>query len=296
MEPLLPNNLFSNLPQMIGMVGQGPSLLLFLLVALREKPVTRWRACWTKSHVPHWNSSESVWESRALTGNNRWTDRLVLYTDSLHLTASPGHSRLFPTHRAVFKITGSCPTLFDPTRLLCPWDFLHKNTRVGCHLLLLGNFPTQGLSPYLLHLLHYKWILYHWDMQEALPTHYFTLFCFPQATHSPKYICHDWIQLTALAKPTRYLACLTSAKQWKSDPAISQVTSSPAGWTKVGPATGSLRAGDFSHYLRGPRDMSAANLFLLRPLRLKEECPQNTYQGVGSADQTKVTRVSSEIK
>ena len=42
--------------------------------------------------------------------------------------------------------------------------------------------------------------------------------------------------------------------------------------------------------------MSAANLFLLGPLQLKEECPQNADQGVGSADQTKVTRVSSEIK
>ena len=83
-------------------------------------------------------------------------------------------------------------------------------------------------------------------MRDALPTHYFTLFCFPQATHSQKYICHDSIQLTALAKPTRYLACMTNTKQCKSDPAISHVTSSPAGWAKAGPATGALRAGDFT--------------------------------------------------
>ena len=26
----------------------------------------------------------------------------------------------------------------------CPWDFLGKNTGVGCHFLFQGIFPTQG--------------------------------------------------------------------------------------------------------------------------------------------------------
>ena len=30
------------------------------------------------------------------------------------------------------------------TRHLCPWDFPDKSTRVGCHFLLQGIFPTQG--------------------------------------------------------------------------------------------------------------------------------------------------------
>ena len=39
------------------------------------------------------------------------------------------------------KSLQSCPTLCDPhrrqpTRLLCPWDSLDKNTGVGCHFLL----------------------------------------------------------------------------------------------------------------------------------------------------------------
>ena len=42
----------------------------------------------------------------------------------------------------------------QPTRLLCPWDSPGKNTRVGCHSLHQGIFPTQGLNPHLLHLLH----------------------------------------------------------------------------------------------------------------------------------------------
>ena len=37
------------------------------------------------------------------------------------------------------------------TRLLCPWDFPGKNTRVGCHFLLQGIFLTQGSNPCLLH-------------------------------------------------------------------------------------------------------------------------------------------------
>ena len=53
-------------------------------------------------------------------------------------------------------VTKSCPALLQPhglqpTRLLCPWDFPGKNTGVGCHFLLQGIFPTQGLNPCLLH-------------------------------------------------------------------------------------------------------------------------------------------------
>ena len=33
------------------------------------------------------------------------------------------------------------------TRLLCPWDFLGKNTGVGSHFLLQGIFLTQGSNP-----------------------------------------------------------------------------------------------------------------------------------------------------
>ena len=35
----------------------------------------------------------------------------------------------------------------NSTKLLCPWDFQGKSTEVGCHFLLQGTFPTQGLSP-----------------------------------------------------------------------------------------------------------------------------------------------------
>ena len=42
----------------------------------------------------------------------------------------------------------------QPTRLLGPKDFPGKNTRVGCHCLLLGIFPTQVSNPDLPHCRH----------------------------------------------------------------------------------------------------------------------------------------------
>ena len=37
------------------------------------------------------------------------------------------------------------------TRLLCPWDFLGKNTGRGCHFVLQGIFLTQGSNLHALH-------------------------------------------------------------------------------------------------------------------------------------------------
>ena len=44
----------------------------------------------------------------------------------------------------------------QPTRLLCPWNSPGKNTGVGCHFILQGIFPTQGLNSRLLHLRHWQ--------------------------------------------------------------------------------------------------------------------------------------------
>ena len=45
-----------------------------------------------------------------------------------------------------------------PASLLCPWNSSGKNTGVGCHSLLQGIFPTQGLNP---GFPHCRQILYH---------------------------------------------------------------------------------------------------------------------------------------
>ena len=49
--------------------------------------------------------------------------------------------------------------LKTPARFLCPWDSSGKNVGVGCHFLLQGIFPMQGLN---LHLLH-------WLQADSLP-------------------------------------------------------------------------------------------------------------------------------
>ena len=60
------------------------------------------------------------------------------------------------------KSLQSCPTLCDPIdpigpiKLLCPWNSPGKSTGVGCHFLLQGIFPTQGLNPHLLCVLYWQ--------------------------------------------------------------------------------------------------------------------------------------------
>ena len=48
------------------------------------------------------------------------------------------------------------PCELQPTRLLCPWNFPGKNAGRGSHFLLQGIFPTQGLNPHVLCLLHWQ--------------------------------------------------------------------------------------------------------------------------------------------
>ena len=69
------------------------------------------------------------------------------------------------------------PQGLSPTRLLCSWDFSGKNTRVGCCFLLQGIFPTQGLNPCLLWLLHCRKILYLWATAEAPKIEYYSWSC-----------------------------------------------------------------------------------------------------------------------
>ena len=59
-----------------------------------------------------------------------------------------------------FSVTKACPTFCDPMDCnlpdsICPWDSPGKHTGVGCHILF-QIFPTQGLNPCLLHLLHWQ--------------------------------------------------------------------------------------------------------------------------------------------
>ena len=66
-------------------------------------------------------------------------------------------------------VAQSCPTLHDPMDCSPSGSSVHgdssgKNTGVGCHALLQGIFPTQGLNPGLLHCWQ---ILYHLSHQGS---------------------------------------------------------------------------------------------------------------------------------
>ena len=68
------------------------------------------------------------------------------------------------------------PPGLQPTGLLSPWDFPGKNTRVGCHSLLQGIFPTQGSN---LGLLHCRQILYHLSWVRLI-NHFGSILVFSQ--------------------------------------------------------------------------------------------------------------------
>ena len=63
-----------------------------------------------------------------------------------------------------------------PSKFLCLWNSPSKNTEVGCHFLLQGIFPIQGLNS---SLLHCKQILYHPSHQGSSPS----LLAFSQIKH-----------------------------------------------------------------------------------------------------------------
>ena len=70
----------------------------------------------------------------------------------------------------VWLVSQSCPTLCNPMDCsLLGISSVHghspsKNTGVGCHALLQGIFPTQGLNP---GLPHCRWILYSLSHQGS---------------------------------------------------------------------------------------------------------------------------------
>ena len=66
-------------------------------------------------------------------------------------------------------VSQSCPTLCNPIDCSLPDSFVHgdspgNKTGVGCHALLQGNFPTQGLNP---GIPQCRQILYHLSHQGS---------------------------------------------------------------------------------------------------------------------------------
>ena len=94
---------------------------------------------------------------QAFVGNNvsafNWLSRLVInfLRRSKYLLISWLQS---PSAVIFSKVTQSCWLFATPWTVAyqdSPWDFPGKSTRVGCHFLLQGIFPTQESNPGLPH-------------------------------------------------------------------------------------------------------------------------------------------------
>ena len=85
-------------------------------------------------------------------------------------------------------VAQSCPTLYNPMDCRLPGSSVHgdslgKNTRVGCHALLQGIFPTQGLNP---GLLHCKPVLYWLSHQGSPRTLEWVAYPFSKGSSQPR--------------------------------------------------------------------------------------------------------------
>ena len=84
--------------------------------------------------------------------------------------------------------------------VLILWDSPGKNTGVGCHFLLQGIFPTQGLNLHLLCFLYGRQILYLWATGETL--HFNLKATFPKVKFSHSSICCFAINITNVESTT----------------------------------------------------------------------------------------------
>ena len=85
------------------------------------------------------------------------------------LPTSPGWASFSAPATVLCLAAQSCLNLCDPIDCSPPGSSVHgdspgRNTRVGCHAILQGIFPTQGSNP---GLPHCRWILYRLSHQGS---------------------------------------------------------------------------------------------------------------------------------
>ena len=120
-------------------------------------------------HELIWSFSAVLWLSRyinTVSENPSLVPRLCQVNAYIHKHATNYRERLCAV---LCLVTQSCPTLCDPMDCSPPGSSVRgdspgKNTGVGCHALLQGIFPTQGLNS---GLPHCRWILYCLSLQGS---------------------------------------------------------------------------------------------------------------------------------
>ena len=136
-----------------------------------EKKVSRLqglRSCGTKKR----NGQRSLWTQSRSRSLFSWELPRVTKGKVCSPNAYTGQVRGGMCTRAGM-CARSCLTLCNPMDCGPPGFSVHwvLQTRIlalGCHALLQWIFPTQGLSPHLLHLLHCKRVLYYRVIREGL--------------------------------------------------------------------------------------------------------------------------------
>ena len=97
----------------------------------------------------------ALWQPRGMEWGGRWKG------------GSRGKWHMYSTNSSISHLVmpnSLQPCRLQPIRLLCPWDSSGENIGVGCHFLLQGIVPTQGLNP---GLLPCRQILYYLSYRKA---------------------------------------------------------------------------------------------------------------------------------
>ena len=102
-------------------------------------------------------TTAKIWKQPKCPSTDRWMKKMGHTVTHTHTCVYIYIYIYIYIHNGIFFVCVlSCPALCDSVRLLYPWDFPVKNTGMSCHSFLQGVFPTQGLNPGLLCLLHWQ--------------------------------------------------------------------------------------------------------------------------------------------
>ena len=140
--------------------------------------------------------------------------RNALVKKTNHRAQGPAKQRewdrnvVWKLHCVLCFATQSCPTLWDRMDCSLPASSVHgdspgKTITVGCHALLQGIFPTQGLNPGLSHCRQILYCLSHQGSPVKRKHTLFTLCAVCCAMHC----CFSrvWLFVTPWTEPTRLL-------------------------------------------------------------------------------------------
>ena len=120
------------------------------VIAMRGGGTGQWKICWTPIYAV--SPSALVLSHRSPLSH---TSVLNSAVESKHLSLlMVSCARVHVCSVAQFCLTHWTHRLLT-ARLFCPGDFPGKSAGAGCHFLLQGIFPTQGLNLG-------RQILYHW--------------------------------------------------------------------------------------------------------------------------------------